>query len=116
MFVIQVAKREGRLTGAEVRFLRKAGLGLSQIDFARTVGVDPATVSRWENDKEPVGTPADRAIRLMAAHGHPAQAYPLEQLANMSRPDAPERDFELTMGRDGWRAHVAAAWGAIGRT
>ena len=36
-----------RLTAAEIRFLRKA-LGWSGIDFARHMGVDPATVSRWE--------------------------------------------------------------------
>jgi len=40
-------RQPSRLTGAQIRFLRKA-LGWSGVDFARHMGVDAATVSRWE--------------------------------------------------------------------
>ena len=44
----------GKLAGAEIRFMRKA-LGMTQAEFADTLEIDPATVSRWENDGQVLG-------------------------------------------------------------
>jgi transcriptional regulator with XRE-family HTH domain len=54
-----------RLTGAEVRFIRRT-LGMSGQELAEAVGMDPATLSRWEHDKQAVGGWADKAIRMAA--------------------------------------------------
>lgn len=54
------------LSGKEIRFLRKH-MAMKAIEFAKRVGVDNATVSRWENDKENPADAADRAIRLSCA-------------------------------------------------
>jgi putative zinc finger/helix-turn-helix YgiT family protein len=54
------------LSGKEIRFLRKH-LAMKAIDFAKRIGVDNATVSRWENGKENPSDIADRAIRLACA-------------------------------------------------
>jgi putative zinc finger/helix-turn-helix YgiT family protein len=77
-----VVKKPARLTGAEVRFLRKL-LGYSGADFARHIGVDPTVVSKWENDQQPIGEQSDRLLRMMVVHGHPLEAYPLDKLAEI---------------------------------
>ena len=104
-----VASGPARLGGAEIRFLRKY-LGWSGVDFARTMGVDPATVSRWENDKEPMGPVAERLLRLMAVRGIPVDEYPTERLADVARDDAPRRGrLDLSISPSGWRASDEAA-------
>jgi putative zinc finger/helix-turn-helix YgiT family protein len=72
-----------RLASYEIRFLRK-WLGLSGVDFARRMGVDPATVSRWESTEKPqsMGPVADRLLRMLVAHGQPIAEYP-HILANL---------------------------------
>ncbi len=54
------------LLGKEIRFLRKH-IAMKAIAFAKRVGVDNATVSRWENGKESPSDAADRVIRLSCA-------------------------------------------------
>jgi len=54
------------LTGKEIRFLRKH-MTMKAIEFAKRIGVDNATVSRWENEKDPHSPIADRFIRLSCA-------------------------------------------------
>src|SRR5216683_2471201 len=53
------------LTGEEIRFLRKY-LGMSQDTFANHLHSDKAVLSRWENDREPVGSKSDLLIRTIA--------------------------------------------------
>jgi len=59
-------QKETPLSGKEIRFLRKH-MAMKAIDFAKLVGVDNATVSRWENEKDKPSDIADRAIRLFCA-------------------------------------------------
>ena len=104
-----VASEPARLEGAEIRFLRKH-LGWSGVDFARTMGVDPATVSRWENDKEPMGPVAERLLRLMAMRDLPVEEYPTERLADVAREDAPQRgQLDVRINGSGWHTEDAAA-------
>jgi DNA-binding transcriptional regulator YiaG len=76
-----IIHKRSRLSGLEVRFLRKF-LGLSGVDLARHVGVDPSTVSSWENDKDPIGSTSDRLLRLMVAH-RARVAFLLEELTKI---------------------------------
>src|SRR6185312_4534457 len=41
-----VIHKRSRLSGAEVKYLRKY-IGWSSSDFAKRIGADPATVSKW---------------------------------------------------------------------
>lgn len=75
---VLVLKKE-RLTGAEVRFLRKA-LGWSAKDLAARMGVASATVSRWESDSQSMNETADRLLRMFVLHMKPMQDYTLEQM------------------------------------
>jgi putative zinc finger/helix-turn-helix YgiT family protein len=54
------------LTSEEIRFLRK-NLSLKINEFARLLGMDRVTVSRWENGHEIPSRSADRLMRLTYA-------------------------------------------------
>lgn len=58
-----LAWHPGRLTGRQVRFLRRC-LDWSGKDFAQHFEVDPATVSRWENDAQEMTPQAEKLLRL----------------------------------------------------
>ena len=101
-------RERGRLGPLEIRFLRK-WLGWSGSDFARHMGVDPATVSRWErvDNPQPMGATAERLLRLAAAYGQPADEYPIGTLAEIG--DEPRDPHLLGMraGRTGWELSAA---------
>jgi transcriptional regulator with XRE-family HTH domain len=54
-----------RLTGQEVRFMRRV-LGMTGQELAAAVEMDAATLSRWEHGKQEVGAWADKAVRMAA--------------------------------------------------
>ncbi len=58
--------KETHLTGKEIKFLRKE-MGLKGKVFANLVGIDNATLSRWENNKSRPSARADRLIRFLYA-------------------------------------------------
>ncbi|MEX2632128.1 MAG: helix-turn-helix domain-containing protein [Tistlia sp.] len=51
-----------RLSGAEVRFLRKA-LELTQKEFSDHLEVSAETVSRWESEAQPMGGFSEKLLR-----------------------------------------------------
>lgn len=97
-----------RLTGAEIRFLRKH-LGWSAEAFAGVIGVRPETVSRWENEKEPMGATSERLLRLMALRLKPVESYPNERLADVAKEDARPVALRLRVDKAGWHAENVAA-------
>jgi putative zinc finger/helix-turn-helix YgiT family protein len=104
---LAVIGKRARLTAAEVRYLRKQ-LGWSGAAFARHMGVTPESVSRWENDREPMGPVADRLLRLMVATKAPASDYSLDLLAQLAEPSSPVR-LRVEAGRGGWHVEAVAA-------
>lgn len=85
LLVHLLAEKDGRLTGPEVRFLRKH-LGWSGVDFARHFGVAPETVSRWENGKSRMGAAAESLLRVCATRLDPIEDYEaLEELLDWER-------------------------------
>jgi putative zinc finger/helix-turn-helix YgiT family protein len=103
-----VIHKRARLSGPEVRFLRKY-LGWSGADFARHVGVDPSTVSNWENDKDPIGPASDRLLRLMVAHGAPVEEYALEELTKIENERTPPVEVRVAPKARGWEQIASAA-------
>lgn len=104
-----IIRERGRLTPQEIRFLRK-WRGWSSADFARFMGVDPSTVSRWESVDAPqaMGPQAERALRLAVAHGEPADTYPIETLGELDASLARSPMLRMKVGRTGWEASVSA--------
>ena len=99
-----LVRKAARLSGAEVRFLRSQ-LGYSGADFAKVIGVSASTVSRWENEHEPIGPQADRLLRLMVATRDPQRNYELDQLANVRDTLAPK--VHAHVNDSAWQASVS---------
>ncbi|MFN9096336.1 MAG: hypothetical protein ACK5WN_18785 [Alphaproteobacteria bacterium] len=74
------------LTGSEVRFMRKV-IGMSAKDFAEALKLDPASLSRWENNKQTLGGWAESQVRLatvgMLAQRKPSLRPDMEKLFRM---------------------------------
>lgn len=76
-----------QLAGEEVRFIRHV-LDLSGRELAQAMGMDHATLSRWENGKQLPGAWADKQVRFIALlqladrvhglHVDPKAAIPLQ--------------------------------------
>jgi DNA-binding transcriptional regulator YiaG len=62
-----------KLRGSEIRFLRRA-LRMKAIDLAKFLDVRPETFSRWEHEREPISTNAERILRLRVLHTLRARA------------------------------------------
>jgi putative zinc finger/helix-turn-helix YgiT family protein len=103
-----VIHKRARLSGAEVRFLRKF-LAWSGVELARHVGVDPSTVSNWETDKDPIGSASDRLLRLMVAHGAPLTEYALDELTKIENERTPPVEMRVSPKARGWEQLVSAA-------
>lgn len=75
-----------RLTGVEIRFLRKY-IGLSSKEFARKLGVDHTNLSKYENGKLPVSASKDRLIRMItiALGGDLLERLKVEDLRRLVR-------------------------------
>lgn len=103
-----IAEQAARLSGAEIRFLRKY-LGWSGVDFANNLGVGASTVSKWENEQEKMGTTAERWIRLAVMRLKPVDEYPTEKQAAVADGRAKRRRFTLRASSAGWRVEPETA-------
>jgi transcriptional regulator with XRE-family HTH domain len=96
------------LSPAEIRYLRKS-LGWSGADFAKHMHVDPATVSRWENETQPMSEQNDLLLRAMVALGKRIEDYNVDTLAEVAKgADRAPKRLRLRAGRDGWQEASAA--------
>lgn len=61
---LDIIKKKALLNGKEIRFLRK-NMGMAAKKLAEIIGVDNATISRWESDGQDISRSNDRFIRLV---------------------------------------------------
>lgn len=66
LIALSLFKKEGLLTGSELKFLRK-NAGFQAIEFAALMGVSPTYLSKAENGKCPLGPGADKLARMLSA-------------------------------------------------
>lgn len=64
LLAVAVLQKPYRLEGAELRFLRKH-VGLNQQEFSKLVRADKTTLSKWENDEDPIGIRSDLLARTV---------------------------------------------------
>ena len=97
-----LARKRERLSPKEIRFMRK-WLGYSSAEFAGKMGVNPATVSRWESVSDPqtMGGTAERLLRLMVLQEKPVSSYPLDEMATT---DPKPTRIRMRSDRTGWLA------------
>jgi YgiT-type zinc finger domain-containing protein len=61
---VAILQKPYRLQGEELRFLRKH-IDLSQEEFAKLLHVDKTTLSKWENNEDPIGVQSDLLARAI---------------------------------------------------
>lgn len=98
----QLIRKETRLAPAEVRFLRKH-LGWSGVDFAAYAGVQPETVSRWENGRTEMDPLADRLLRLLVAHSQPNATYSIDRLKEIAKVNRDTMPMRLRPINKDWK-------------
>lgn len=103
-----IIEKPGRLSGMEFRFLRKF-LGFSSSDFARIIGVSESSISRWENEKKPIGAQTDRLLRLMVILGERVPDYSHDSLSTVAQDDVPQSRYEVLPSVDGWKPRIMVA-------
>ena len=92
-----VASQPDRMSGKEIRFLRKH-LNWTAAEMAEHFDVAPETVSRWENDRQLMGSTAERLLRILAIEGPEfASTAPLRFSGTTS-----SHPVSLTIAESGW--------------
>lgn len=61
---LELTRKAGTLTGVEFRYIRSAGMLLSQPALGKMIGIDGQSVARWEKSGK-VPRWADKLIRLL---------------------------------------------------
>jgi len=82
-----LTRKAAPLTGAEFRYLRSAGMQLSQPALGKLMGIDGQSVARWEKTSKAPRW-ADKLVRLLhAAHaeGNEPIAKAVERLQTVER-------------------------------
>ena len=64
LLTVAILRKPYRLEGEELRFLRKH-IELTQEEFAKLLHVDKTTLSKWENNEDPIGIQSDLLARTM---------------------------------------------------
>jgi YgiT-type zinc finger domain-containing protein len=64
LIAIAILQKPYRLQGEELRFLRKH-VELTQEEFAKLLHVDKTTLSKWENNEDPIGVQSDLWARTV---------------------------------------------------
>lgn len=65
LLAVAVIAKPYRLTGDEIRFLRKY-LRMTGDEFGRLLHINRTNLSKWENDEDRVGAQSDRLVRTIA--------------------------------------------------
>lgn len=90
-----LANQASKLSGQEVRFLRKY-LELSINEIAEVFSVRRETVSRWENGAETIGDIPERLLRCLALQSRSSRPSLMQLLRSIqSNQDAPEIDIDI---------------------
>jgi len=84
---IALTNKAGVLTGAEFRYIRSAGMLLSQPSLGKLMGIDGQSVARWEKTSK-VPRWADKLVRLLytaQAKGNEPIAKAVERIKTVER-------------------------------
>ena len=84
---IALTKKAGELTGSEFRYIRSAGMLLSQPALGRLMGIDGQSVARWEKTGK-VPKWADKLVRLVyltQAQGNEPISSAVERVKTVGR-------------------------------
>ena len=103
MIGLNLVLNKPRLTGAEVRFLRKE-LDMPQAQLASLLGVGETSVRGWENHRGRITKPAERLLRTLYnefATGNTSVRELIERIGKYNR-DIYSNGMKLEETESGW--------------
>lgn len=107
---INLVTHKPRLTGAEVRFLRKE-MNLSQNGLADILGVSESSVRAWETHRSKIPKPSDRLLRVMykgsVEKGSDIRNM-LDKIAHLDRQMGEKRASFSHKDKGGWSEQAVA--------
>ena len=106
---LALARKPGKLTGVEFRYLRGAGMSLSQAGLGKLMGIDAQSIARWEKSGK-VPKWANRLIRLVFeahADGDAAIRRVVGRINDIDR--LINQRIVLEQSQKGWRARETDA-------
>ena len=106
---LALARKPGKLTGVELRYLRQSGLGLSQPSLGRLMCIDAQSIARWEKSgKVPKwGSRMIRVVYEAHADGNTTIRRVVGRINDVDRLVNQRIVLEQTKKR-GWQAMAAA--------
>lgn len=103
--LVRALANKPRLTGAEVRFLRKE-MGLSRRGLGELLGVSDQAVALWERKGRLPKRADDCLLRLIYAEHDKGSAPSADFIRDLNDPNHQQILAEAT--KSGWQAHLAA--------
>ena len=104
---VALARKPGKLSGVEFRYVRQAGLRMSQPSLGKLIGIDAQSIARWEKSGK-VPKWANRMIRVIFeshADGDATARRVVSRINDVDRLINQRIVLEQT-SRRGWRARV----------
>jgi putative zinc finger/helix-turn-helix YgiT family protein len=83
---LELLKKKSLLAGKEIRFLRK-NMGLTAKKLGEIMGVNNATISRWEKGSQRISEVRDRLLRLVYSN---FKGFSTEEIKNLIEEDFAE--------------------------
>jgi len=80
---LELIKKKSLLGNREIRFLRK-NMGLTGKVLSKYIGVDNATLSRWENNSQTIDKSHDRLLRLIYSN---IKGIPSDEIRHLIQED-----------------------------
>jgi len=102
---LHIVRVNRALLGQEVRFLRKY-LAWSAEHLSAMMGVDPKTLSRWENGRQKLGPVAERFLRILVLQKleEDAKGFADQVLPTLGHePAGMAESLHMATSRNGWR-------------
>lgn len=94
----ELIKKQSRLAGNEVRFLRK-NMGMTGTALSELMKIRKETLSRWENGERPISESHDRLLRLIYSVVKELPASELKELVLDEFPTISAQDRSGDQGR-----------------
>jgi putative transcriptional regulator len=106
VLALAIAKKPGRLTGQELRFLRSV-LDFSQAALGATLNVGDQSISLWER-KDSITTAAEAVVRMLVVEKLDGNPRITDLLSMISKLDTTGRFVAKESRAHGWTTKISA--------
>lgn len=104
---LSLVMKPGRLTGTEIRFLRKE-MEMSQSSLAACLSANVQTLATWEKSKAKISGPADKMLRIIVK-GHFSGSVAVRKLIDaLNNLDVAHHEGKLIFQEEGKKWSLAA--------